>query len=491
MTDNPSQSPIDQDQPAGSKGPSLLSRLLRRGGSSDRPRRRAMPASKRPGAWSIFPASLGEPLALIGTMVEIVVRMVMACVRLFGLGPRDEIESPTRYNVTRLRESAEATSPDADSPYRPVVHVIVNPISGVGRSLKALPLLRRGLKRRGFAVDVLLTRAAGEAIGYLEHQLARGVDDPERVARGHAHSHAVIAVGGDGTLGEVIRGVRASGQDVPIALFATGTANCLSSEFNLPKNPDEFCDLVANGRNLRMDIGELRCRQSPYPESPNVTHQFHSFIGAGFDARVLEEIAQRRTGNIWHSSYTQPVFESLRDYSFPPLSVRVDGSTLAKQGGLAVVSNIKSYAHMDVAPEASLVDGRLDVTVVRRRSVLGHIRTIWRAARRDPGYKSEVLTRQGTVVEIDCPTQRVPVQADGDHVGYLPARVEILVGAIRLIVPSGPLPEELAAQVSSAGLATPARTAKITALPQPAPGEAASGRRAARTAAPGLDTQIS
>ena len=143
MTDDSTQLPEarhdDPAKPAESVG--LIQRLLRRSKKSGRPRSHVKPSTKRPGAWSFLPASLGELLAVAGTLVEIVVRVLVAIARIFGFGPHDEIDSPKRYNVTRLRESPDDEGHAVQSTRRPVVHVIVNPISGVGRSLKALPLL--------------------------------------------------------------------------------------------------------------------------------------------------------------------------------------------------------------------------------------------------------------------------------------------------------------------------------------------------------------
>ncbi len=453
----------------------------------------AAPAGAEPlrdgaGVWSAAPIWLGRVLAGIALAVEVVIRAVVFVGRILGIAPG---EKKKRFNVTRIREEAaerERVRHD-EIEQRPVVHLVVNPISGEGRARAVLPELRRGLRKRGFACDVLITQKAGDAIEYLERELPRDATDPARIERGHGDTHAVISVGGDGTLGEVVVGVRRAGLRTPVALYAAGTVNCLSNELGIPRDVEKFCDMIAWGRTVDLDLGEVRCADRPGLEQPNSCRLFHSFIGVGFDALVLEEMGRRRTGNIWQSNYTIPIYESLRNYSFPPLEVTADGETIAEHGGMAVVSNIKSYAHMEVAPEASPLDGKLDVHVVKRRSVLGHVRAIWHAVRHDNRrFMAEVVGRKTTQVTIESPAERVPVQIDGDHVGFLPARVQMLEGAIALVVPPGPIGELRPPTPSSGEIARPeAITARIKDLA----GQAAdAGRRAARKALDGDDPVV-
>lgn len=309
------------------------------------------------------------------------------------------------------------------------IKILVNPISGKGVGMKAIPHLRRGFRELGFDVETLVTERAGQA-----KQACWGLE--KNVA-------AVIAVGGDGTLSEVINGV--GDQNVPVALYPSGTGNCLAKELKIPSNPELFCRMVAEGRTIGFDIAD----------SPTAGRRFHSFCGVGFDAKVVEELSKERTGPIAMSMYGPSIMKALKGYDWPAIKVEVDGEEITRSAGLVVVSNIKSYAVMEVAGAAALDDGLLDVCVFQTRSWRAMLRYAIGAFTKTHTNDSDVLYVQGKKIRISADRPNVPVQMDGDNAGVLPCEIEVRPRVVRMIVPSqsslrGSSAEFAAAQVGPA-----------------------------------------
>ena len=304
--------------------------------------------------------------------------------------------------------SAVLNGPDAAKVATRKVKILVNPISGRGVGMKAIPHMRRAFRELGFDVEVVVTERAGQAKQSC-WALERNVS-------------AVVAVGGDGTLSEVINGV--GDQNVPIALYPAGTGNCLAKELKIPQNPELFCRMVAEGRTIPLDVAEWPGHR-----------RFHSFCGVGFDAKVVEELSKNRTGAIVMSAYATPIMKALKNYNWPAIRVEVDGEEVTRSAGLVIVSNIKTYAVMEVSGAAALDDGLLDVCVFQTRTWGAMFRYALGAFTKTHTNDSDVLYIQGKKIKISADRPNVPVQMDGDNAGMLPVEINCIPGVVRLIVP--------------------------------------------------------
>src|SRR5207244_12471241 len=121
--------------------------------------------------------------------------------------------------------------------------IVVNPAAGGGRTARAWRRLRA-------LVDA--TRPA-------EHAETRGPGDGERLAREAAAAGAplVVAVGGDGTLNEVVNGVRAAGGRMPVGAVLTGRGRDACRNFGVPRDPAAAVRALVDGRDRRFDLGRV------------------------------------------------------------------------------------------------------------------------------------------------------------------------------------------------------------------------------------------
>ena len=138
---------------------------------------------------------------------------------------------------------------------------ILNPISGTVRKENISQLIERNINKELFSYDILYTEYAGHA---------------EEIARKAASNHVdvVVAVGGDGTVNEVARGIVQT--DTALAIIPCGSGNGLARHLMLPMNAKQAIELINEMVVHRLDYGVVD------------NHPFLCTCGVGFDAFIAE-----------------------------------------------------------------------------------------------------------------------------------------------------------------------------------------------------------
>ena len=291
--------------------------------------------------------------------------------------------------------------------------MVANPIAGgAGRGRDLGLRLTARLRERGHAVELCFTDGPDAA----RRRLSRADAGLEALDR-------IVAVGGDGTLSDVVNALPDPAR-VPLALLATGTANMLAQELGLPRAPEAVADLVERGRVRRLDLARAAGRRMVMNAS------------AGFDALVVQTIALRRTGSLGYRGYALPILRALARYRPPHLDVEVDGGPTGRErlpAALVIVSSIANYGGLfRVAERARPDDGLLDVVACARARVPDLVRYVLAARRGRVSQLPGVAWRTATRVRIDG--EPVPVQIDGDWRATVPVEIEVEPAALALLV---------------------------------------------------------
>lgn len=285
--------------------------------------------------------------------------------------------------------------------------IVANPISGMGLARKRAPRLLDALHREGYDAELIFTSGAGDARTIASNAV------PSEVS-------CIVAVGGDGTLNEIVNGV--GDKRIPISLFPAGTGNVLAKEYHFPFRIKNACRMLATRRIVDMDVAVVNGRR------------FILFAGAGFDAIVARELCLNRRGRITMLSYIFPTIRTFFKYPFTPLSVTVDGQS-AGVATSVLIANVHTYGGpFGFVRNADPADGMLDVCLMRGTRRIDLIRYVLSGIiRRNLDFADTQVVR-GRNVTISA-SGDVPVQADGDYIGELPVNVELLPGRLPVIVP--------------------------------------------------------
>lgn len=291
--------------------------------------------------------------------------------------------------------------------------VVVNPAAGGGRTRRLWPGLRDRLSRLGLDFDVVETTGFGSATAVTRRAVANG-------------RPLMVAVGGDGTVNEVVNGLTDSGGRAlaTLGVVPTGRGRDVCRNLGVARDPDVAARRLVEGEETRVDLGVAEWGE-------NGRRYFVNAAGAGFDAVVA---ARARVG--WGSGtvpYLVAVLGALRAHRSAPATIRLDGA-LVWTGPLtaAVVANGAYYGGgMKIAPAADPADGRLDLVVLGdlgRLELLRWLPTVYRGGHL---ANPKVTTHRGGTVFIDAPT-RLPMHVDGEPAGETPVRFSVCPRALRL-----------------------------------------------------------
>ena len=217
--------------------------------------------------------------------------------------------------------------------------LIVNPTSGRGAAMKQLARIESVLRERG-----------------LEYSIERAAKpmDAARIARASAAAHpeGIIAVGGDGTLFEIINGM--IGSDVPLLFVSCGTGNDFVRTLRLPKDPVEALKRQLDTPTGRIDVGRMN------------DFYFLNVAGTGFDVDVLRNAEKYKARYTGLRTYLFGLFDAIRD--FHPMTALVsyddDPEEEVSFSILSIGNGRYIGGGMKAVPDAELDDGLFDVVTV-------------------------------------------------------------------------------------------------------------------------------
>jgi diacylglycerol kinase (ATP) len=295
---------------------------------------------------------------------------------------------------------------------------LVNPASGGGAAPAAVVPVARLLREAGAAVDVTYSPGPKAMAALVTAAVERG--------------DVVVSVGGDGMLSSLAGLVStASGT---LGVVPAGRGNDFARMLGLPADPADVAARLLDTEPTRVDLLELRL---PGAEPRVVAGSVYS----GVDARA-SELVDRAHRLPRRLQYPYAALRALATYRPGSYEVSVDGETRTYEAATVVVANSAYYGSgMQIAPAATLTDGRLDVVVIEAASRIELMRSLPKVYDGRHVHLDEVTVLAGTRVELRADAAvPVPVGGDGEPLGQLPPRsgeaavVEVLPGALGVLV---------------------------------------------------------
>lgn len=287
------------------------------------------------------------------------------------------------------------------------VRIIANPVAGGGKGRRIAETLRDALDAKGAEVTLILTKKAGD-------------NEIEAAVPG---ADIVVAVGGDGSINEVANGLK--GTNTILAMLPAGTANVVSRELGISKDPQALAEMIIKGHTRVMDAGLRDGRR------------FLLGAGAGLDAAIAEAVSQQRGKRSSLMKWVGPSIRICLTYTFPKFRVIADGEVLSDTAQYAIIGNCRNSAGVFPAtPNAKIDDGLLDVCILQRLSISRLVSLLPFVIFGRHIHRKHVLYKQFTTLTIETlDNVRIAFQVDGDPGGQLPVTIGIEPNAIRVIVP--------------------------------------------------------
>ena len=300
--------------------------------------------------------------------------------------------------------------------------LIVNPTSAGGKLRARWDEIRQTLEAENFPFEAAFTECRGHASELARAALARGCD-------------LVVAVGGDGTLNEVLNGMIQDGTaikpDASLGVISTGTGSDFARTLGLPRDMVAEARRLAKARTKRsIDVGEVI-----YPvNGESASRYFINVAGMGFDGEVIQRIEKNGKRGAGTLPYLTTLILTISAYHNKDLTLKVDGQPVRGRMNAVVVSNGKYFGGgMMVAPHALLDDGQFDVITIGDMNtfeVLMNTPKIYKGTHLSHPKVSEY---HGRTVQVE-PEQQMLIQVDGELVGPGPATFRIHPGMMNLWV---------------------------------------------------------
>jgi YegS/Rv2252/BmrU family lipid kinase len=213
---------------------------------------------------------------------------------------------------------------------------IINPVSGISDKKAIADHICKAMDTDRFDFEIYYTKC---------------INDGFRQAREFADSgfNRVIAVGGDGTVNEVAKGLLNS--NTALGIIPLGSGNGFARHVKISLNYQKANHVAQNGEIISSDYGILNNKP------------FFCTAGTGFDAQVGQRFAQ--IGRRGFVSYAQASFMEYFYYSPQNYKITVDGKTFSRRAFMITFANTSQWGYNAyIAPDASLNDGLIDLVVV-------------------------------------------------------------------------------------------------------------------------------
>ncbi len=304
------------------------------------------------------------------------------------------------------------------------VGVVVNPAAGGGRLNAAWPQLAAMLEQRLGPLSVLSTRAPGEGRDLAAQHVRNG-------------ARLVIAAGGDGTANEVVDGLLLAGGGPELGVISVGTGRDFIRTLGGHADPAAAVEAIGSGRTRRIDAGRVTFLDDGGRQG--VRH-FLNVASLGVSGPTVRAVNASKQGRQVHGKlafYYHTVVELLR---YRAQDVRVsfdDGETVDVHTALVVAANGRYFGSgMMIAPDAVIDDGQFDALVYRAEGKLRMIldfNLIYRGAHVGLPRVKLKRCRWLEVAPLGDPAANGAIlEVDGESPGRIPARFEVLPGALTL-----------------------------------------------------------
>lgn len=272
---------------------------------------------------------------------------------------------------------------------------IINPVSGsheTQNAKKKLPkLIMQTLDSAQWLPNISFTEYAGHATE-LAYQFSRmGFD-------------AVVAVGGDGTVNEVARGIVRNSQckKTALGIIPMGSGNGFARHLNIPVKPQKALEMLNHSEPISVDYGLAN------------GHMFVSTCGTGFDALIADHFAGSNKRGF--STYLQNILHDVFSYTPQTYHLIGDGLDVTHKAFLITFANANQWGYEAlIAPKASVQDGKMDIMLMSSHAILGSASLALRlfAGSIDDSHFMDTIRAKEVTLERE---EAAPFHIDGDPV---------------------------------------------------------------------------
>jgi diacylglycerol kinase (ATP) len=298
--------------------------------------------------------------------------------------------------------------------------VIVNPHAGRRHVGEEIPELERTLRARNLPYRLLRTQGPGDATHLAREALESG-------------GRFLVAVGGDGTVHEVVNGMfddegKPIVPDAVLGVVAAGSGCDLIRTFGLPGDATRACHHLTGDNTYPLDIGRISYTTT---DGDRAVRYFVNVAEVGLGAAVAAR-AERMSPSLGRSKYFVGFWLTLPRFKLAEVKVVAGRKSYEGPAYLVVVGNAQYYGGgMKISPRSYPGDGVLDALVFKgpKSDAFTMLPKIYRGEHLPHDHVEEFRVRSELVVESDRP---LPIESEGEVLGTTPVTFEVLAQPIQM-----------------------------------------------------------
>lgn len=263
------------------------------------------------------------------------------------------------------------------------------------------------LDTQKYAHEIVYTERAGHA-----PELAK--------AAAEAGCDVVVAVGGDGTVNEVARGLLHT--ETALGILPKGSGNGLARHLQIPMGLEGALRVLNQGHVTTIDSGKIN------------GHPFFTTAGIGFDAYISSVFAGNKKRGL--QTYVELVMKEVRNYKHLPVKASINGNNLDTDCFVMAFANAAQYGNNAyIAPMADIQDGLLDVCLVRRLDLVKALNLSYCMLTKQIANADSAEYFRTSKVQVQT-EEAMMYHADGDYLGKADTfDVSLLPLSLRVLVP--------------------------------------------------------
>ncbi|GIN63686.1 diacylglycerol kinase [Robertmurraya siralis] len=295
--------------------------------------------------------------------------------------------------------------------------VIYNPTSGREAFKKHLPEVLQKLEKAGYETSCHATTGAGDAT------------TAARVAVERKHD-LVVAVGGDGTINEVVNGLAEQKYIPKLGIIPAGTTNDFARALHIPRDIDAATEIIVKGDTIPVDLGRMNDKY------------FINISGGGRITELTYEVPSKLKTMLGQLAYYLKGIEMLPSFKATEVRIEYDGKLFEGEVMLFLVGLTNSVGGFEkLAPNSSINDGLFSLLILKKTNLADFIRVATLALRGEHIHDPSVIYTQANRIKVHS-DDKVQLNLDGEFGGILPAEFVNLYRHLEVFVPIDQIRDE-------------------------------------------------
>ena len=239
----------------------------------------------------------------------------------------------------------------------------------------------------------------------------------------------VAAVGGDGTLNEVINGIVIGKNNIPIAVISSGTVNDFATYLKLPQDPKEFCEMIRSFNLQNVDVGRANDKY------------FINVVAAGILSDVGFKVPKDKKASMGKFAYYLEGAADLPKQLSSAFHMRftIGDDIIDEEILLFIVANSQSVGGFhEIAPMASTSDGIFDLIIIKKMDIFQVAPLLFGILQGDHvNHPAVEYIQTDRMIIENLSDGKISIDYDGEELkSGFPLEIDMIPGGIQIVVPS-------------------------------------------------------